>query len=133
MHILRIAPLLLLLTLGCAARHTDGTVNFHASMTETVLVAEVSYETILTSLGDAYRSNVISRPTLERGRSLGQRAYTAIETAKSTLSVYLRAGGMSGGSQADVFTALATLATLMAELEEFYTSEAGSVLPRSLE
>ena len=129
----RIALILLLLTSGCAARRSDGSINFHASIVETVLLAEASYEEILRGLGDGFRDGIINRSTLERGRALGNEAYKAIVTAKSTLSTYLRSGGMSGGSKAEVFTALATLSTLVAQLERFYVNETGSVLPRSLE
>jgi hypothetical protein len=123
----------LLVTPGCVARRTDGTINFHASMTSTVLTAESSYETLLRSLGDAHRDGTISRSTLERGRSIGNEAYKAISTAKVTLAAYLRSGGLSGSPQADVFTALATLATVIAQLERFYVKETDSVLPRSME
>jgi len=134
MNTLRILPLMVLLIApGCAARRTDGTINFHASMTETVLVAEATYEEIMVGIGDSFRAGIISRETLEHGRTMGNAAFKAIVTAKATLSTYLRSGGMSGGTKADVFTSLATLSTLVAQLERFYVNETGSVLPRSLE
>jgi len=133
MHTVRISViLLLLLTSGCAARRTDGTVNFHASMVETVLIAEATYEEIMIGIGDSFRDGIINRSTLERGRTMGNGTFQAIVAAKSTLTTYLRAGGMSGGMKADVFTALATLATLVANLERFYVNETGSLLPGSL-
>ena len=132
---LQAIPILFLLLAmnGCAVRRTTGpdagTINFHASLTQTVLVAEASYEEVLKGLGDAFRAGIITRPTLERGRALGNETRKAIVLAKSTLATYLRAGGLSGGSQAEVFMSLATLATLMAQLEKFYVNETGSVLP----
>lgn len=135
---LKTLPILfLLLSSGCAVRRTTGpdagTVNFHSAMVQTVLIAEASYEETLTGLGDAYRAGIITRPTLERGRALGNETRKAIVIAKTTLATYLRAGGLSGGSQAEVFISLATLTTLMAQLERFYVNETGSVLSRSLE
>ena len=134
MNTLRILPLVaILIAPGCAARRSDGTINFHASMTETVLVAEATYEEIMVGIGNSFRAGVINRSTLEHGREMGNEAYKAIVLAKATLSTYLRSGGMSGGSKAAVFTSLATLSTLVAQLERFYVNETGSVLPRSLE
>lgn len=127
----------LLLTPSCVARRTtgpdSGTINFHASMVQTVLVAEASRDEILRGLGDAFRAGIISRPILEKGRALGEEAYKAIVMSKTTLAVYLRAGGLNRGSQVEVYIALATLSTLMAQLERFYVNETGSLLPSSLE
>jgi len=118
------ALVLFALNTGCAARRSDGTLNFHASMTETVLTIEQGYNSALTSLGDARRAGVISQSTLERGRTIGNSVYTALETTKSTLSAYLT----GGGGQAPVYAALSALTAVMGNLERFYLKEMGEVV-----
>ena len=119
---------LLLVSSGCAARRSDGTINADASLTQTVLTIEASYEAILTGLGDAYRAGEISRPVLERGRRLGKKAEAAIDTAKVVTAAYLR----GGGSRVPVFSALSSLTAIMMELEAVYLDVTGRLegLPR---
>ncbi len=112
---------LLLLSSGCAVRSSTGKINFNASTTATILSIEATYETILKGLGDAYRDGLISRPVLERGRRLGNKAEKAITTAKDVTAAYLR----GGGAQSPVFAALASLTTLMVDLERFYLDVTG--------
>jgi len=112
---------LLLVSSGCAARRTDGTINPDASLTQTILTIEASYEAILTGLGNAYRAGEISRPVLERGRVMGKKAEQAIDTAKVVTAAYLR----GGGSRVPVFSALSVLTAIMMELEGFYLDVSG--------
>jgi len=114
---------LLIVSSGCTARRTDGSLNINASITSTILTIEASYEAILTGLGDAYRNGQISRPVLERGRRMGVKAGAAIDTAKVVTAAYLR----GGGTQVPVFAALSALTALMVELEGFYLDVTGSL------
>jgi len=113
--------IILLFTSGCVARRSDGSVNLNASTTQTILTVEASYEEIMRSLGDARRAGEISAPVLERGRALGVQVATAIDMAKVTTATYLR----NGGSRAPVFAALATLTTVIAQLERLYLEGTG--------
>jgi hypothetical protein len=125
----KIYPLILLvLFTSCIARRSDtGKVNTHATLTQSVLIAEASYEAIMTGLGDARRRGDISEDTLERGRNLGIQTYQAVETAKLTLRTYLEADVLGSGPTAEVFKALATVSSLIANLEEFYIGATGSL------
>lgn len=111
---------LLLLSSGCI-RSSTGKINFNATTTATILTIEATYEAILTGLGDAYRDGTISRPVLERGRRLGNKAENAIITAKDVTAAYLR----GGGAQSPVFAALSSLTALMVDLERFYLDVTG--------
>lgn len=131
MNLHRIAPLLaicLLLLPGCAARRSTGSVNLHASMTQTVLVAEASYETILKGLGDSFRAGVIDRETLDRGKAIGVETHDAIDTTKATLRAYLRAGALGGTPTSVLFQSLATMSTLISKLQEFYGANTGALV-----
>lgn len=122
MRILRANLLiLLLLSSGCVARRSDGSVNLNASTTQTILMVEASYEEIMRSLGNARRAGEISATVLEHGRAMGVQVATAIDMAKVTTAAYLR----SGGSRAPVFAALATLTTVIAQLERMYLDSTG--------
>ena len=125
----KIYPLLLIfLVSSCVARRSDtGKVNTHATITQSVLIAEASYETIMTGLGEARRRGDISSATLERGRNLGVQTYQAIETAKRTLRTYLQSDVLGSGPTAEVFKALAAVSSLIASLEEFYIGNSGSL------
>jgi len=115
---------LLLMTCSCAARRTDGTVNFNASLTESLLSFEVTYEIILINIGDAYRAGLIPFETREQGRFLGQRAYNSIEAAKVSLAIYLQTQRL--GSYDEFATSLAVLSILMIQLERFHVEHIGS-------
>lgn len=120
--------LLLLPYQSCVSRRTTGGVNLHASMTQTVLVAEASYEAIMKGLGDSFRAGVIDSATLEHGREMGVQAHNAIDTAKSTLRTYLQTQAIDGGDTSKLFKALATMSTLIARLQEFYGENTGALV-----
>jgi len=116
---------LILMTCSCVARRTDGTVNFNASLTQTLLTYEATYEIVMGNVGRAHRAGLISFDTLERGRFLGQRVYNSIEISKTTLSIYLRTRGV--GAYDEFASAVATLSTLMIQLERYHVAEIGEV------
>lgn len=131
----RITPLLaiwLVLLPACAARRTvgpdTGAVNLHASITQTVLVAEASYEQIMKGLGDSFRAGTINRDTLEKGRTIGVETHDAIDTTKATLRTYLESGALGGTSTSSLFQVLATMSTLISKLQEFYGANTGALL-----
>ncbi len=116
---------LILITCSCVARRTDGTVNFNASLTKTLLTYEATYEIILINIGDAYRAGLIPFETREQGRFLGQRAYNSIEVAKVNLAIYLQTQRL--GSYDEFATSLAVLSVLMIQLERFHVEHIGAV------
>jgi len=116
---------LILITCSCAVRRTDGTVNFDASLTKSLLSFEATYEVILTNIGDSYRAGLIPFETREQGRFLGQRAFNAIEAAKVSLAIYLQTQRL--GSYDEFATSLAVLSVLMIQLERFHVEHIGSV------
>ena len=128
----RITPLIaiwLLLLPACVARRTDtGAVNLHASITQTTLVVESSYENIMEGLGDLFRAGTIDRGKLEEGSAIGVETHDAIDTTKATLRTYLLSGALGGTSTTALFQVLATMSTLISKLQEFYVVNTGTLL-----
>jgi len=106
---------------ACVARDSTGKIRFNASVVQTTLTLEASYEAAMVALGDARRAREISAPVLERGRVLGQKVEIAIITLKDVSAAYLR----GGGAQSPVFAALSSLTALMIDLERFYLDVTG--------
>lgn len=116
LNLRRLSPLLLLLLVSCIGpKRIDPAVNFNAATTQSIRAAEETREEAIKTLGELIERGIPAGDQLVAVlRSIDARVVTAIRTARTVLDTYIQ----SGGSRSPVYTAMAVLNSVLAELTD---------------
>lgn len=100
-------------------KRIDPAVNFNAATTQSIRAAEETREEAIKTLGELMERGIpVGDQLVAVVRSIDARVVTAIKVARTALDIYIQ----SGGSRSPVFTAMAVLNSVLAEL----TAEIGA-------